>query len=245
MGEENCREMAIDIIKHCVVRELIPDLVELFCDETVPHGVRKSAGYALLGMEPPAAEVRKCKAVLGQAKCSQNLKAIVFRLLWPNELTAKEMTPHLKTKKDSVGDSYSMWIADGCSKCFAKMSYDDALEMARWAGRDVKDDDDAIHPLRELKSKIFTYCLKKFDEDKMYDVLAGVYERFCEKYKSPVYSNHDYEENSDWTCTDEELKGLVAKRRRLAESVLRRGHKNAVLWVTGWVVVMVDKVQLL
>lgn len=235
MGEENCREMAIDIIKHCVVRELVPDLVELFCDETVPHGVRKSAGYALLGLEPPAAEVRKCKAVLGQAKCSQNLKAIVFRLLWPDELTAKEMTPHLKTKKDSVGDSYSMWISDGCSKRFAKMSYDDALEMARWAGRDVKDDDDAIHPLRELKSKIFTYCLKKFDEDKMYDVLAGVYERFCEKYKSPIYPKHDYEESSNWTCTDEELKGLVAKRRRLAESVLRRGHKNAVLWVTGWV----------
>ena len=235
MGEENCREMAIDIIKHCVVRELIPDLVELFCDETVPHGVRKSAGYALFGMEPPAAEVRKCKAVLGQAKCSQNLKAIVFRLLWPDELAAKEMTPHLKTKKDSVGDSYSMWISDGCSKCFAKMSYDDALEMARWAGRDVKDDDDAIHSLRDLKRKVFTYCLKMFDEDKMYDVLAGVYERFCEKYKSPVYSKHDYEENSDWTCTDEEWKSLVVKRRRLAETVIRRGHKDVVLWVTGWV----------
>lgn len=78
MGEENCREMAIDIIKRCVVRELIPDLVELFCDETVPHGVRKSAGYALLWMEPPATEVRKCKAVLGQTKCSQNLKGIVL-----------------------------------------------------------------------------------------------------------------------------------------------------------------------
>ena len=234
-GEENCREMSIDIIKHCVVRELIPDLVELFCDETVPHGVRKSAGYALLWMEPPATEVRKCKVVLGQAKCSQNLKGIVFRLLWPDELTAKEMTPHLKTKKNSAGDSYSMWISDGCSKGFTKMSYDDALELARWAGRDVKDDDDTIHSLRDLKSKVFTYCLKKFDEDKMYDVLAGVYERFCEKYKSPIYPKHDYEESSDWTCTDEELKGLVAKRRRLAESVLRRGHKNAVLWVTGWV----------
>ena len=235
MGEENCREMAIDIIKHCVVRELIPDLVELFCDETMPHGVRKSAGYALLGMEPPAAEVRKCKAVLGQAKCSQNLKAIVFRLLWPDELTAKEMTPHLKTKKDSVGDSYSMWISDECPGRFARMSYDDALEMARWAGRDLKDDDDAIHSLRDLKRKVFTYCLKKFDEDKMYDVLAGVYERFCEKYKSPVYSKHDYEENSDWTCTDEEWKSLVVKRRRLAETVIRRGHKDVVLWVTGWV----------
>ena len=234
-GEENCREMAIDLIKHCAVRELIPDLVELFCDETVPHGVRKSAGYALLGMEPPAAEVRKCKAVLGQAKCSQNLKAIVFGLLWPDELTAKEMTPHLKTKKDSVGDSYSMWISDECPGRFARMSYDDALEMARWAGRDLKDDDDAIHSLRDLKRKVFTYCLKKFDEDKMYDVLAGVYERFCEKYKSPVYSKHDYEENSDWTCTDEEWKSLVVKRRRLAETVIRRGLKDVVLWVTGWV----------
>ena len=68
MGEENCREMAIDIIKRCVVRELIPDLVELFCDETVPHEVRKSAGYALLWMEPSAVEVRDCKVVLGQSK---------------------------------------------------------------------------------------------------------------------------------------------------------------------------------
>ena len=234
MGEENCREMAIDIIKRCVVRELIPDLVELFCDETVPHEVRKSAGYALLWMEPPATEVRKCKTILGQTKCSQNLKGIVFRLLWPGELTAKEMTPHLKTKEDSIGDSYSMWISDECPKRFAKMSYEDALEMVRWAGRDVKDEDDAIHPLRELKSKVFTYCLKKFDDDKMYDALANVYERFCEKFKSPISLKQDYEENTDWTCTDEELNGLVVKRRRLAEAVIRRGHKNAVLWVTGW-----------
>lgn len=235
MGEENCREMAIDIIKRCVVRELIPDLVELFCDETVPHEVRKSAGYALLWMGPLAAEVRDCKVVLGQSKCSLSLKGIVFRLLWPGELTAKEMTPHLKTKKDSVCDSYSMWISDECPKRFAKMSFEDALEMARWAGRGVKDGDDAIRPLRELKSKVFTYCLKKFDDDKMYGVLAGVYERFCEKFKSPISLKQDYEENSDCTCTDEELKGLVVKRRRLAEAVIRRGHKNAVLWVTGWV----------
>ena len=233
--EENCREMAIDIIKRCVVRELIPDLVELFCDATVPHGVRKSAGYALLWMEPSAAEVRDCKVVLGQSKCSPSLKGIVFRLLWPGELTAKEMIPHLQAEEDSIGDSYSMWISDECPKRFAKMSYEDALEMARWAGRDVKDDDDAIHTLRELKCKVFTYCLKKFDDDKMYDMLAGVYERFCEKYNSPIYPKHDYEENSDWSCTEEELKDLVVKRRRLAEAVIRRGHKNAVLWVTGWV----------
>ena len=234
-GEENCREMAIDIIKRCVVRELIPELVELFCDESVSHGVRKSAGYALLWMEPSAAEVRDCKVVLGQSKCSQNLKGIVFRLLWPGELTAKEMTPHLKRKEDSIGDSYSMWISDECPKLFAKMSYEDALEMARWAGRDVKDDDDVIHSLSELKCKVFTYCLKKFDDDKMYDMLAGVYERFCEKYNSPIYPKHDYEENSDWSCTEEELKGLVVQRRRLAEAVIRRGHKDAVQWITGWV----------
>ena len=172
MGEEKCREMAIEIIKRCVVRELIPDLVELFCDDTMPHEVRKSAGYALLWMEPSAAEVRDCKGVLGQSKCSQNLKGIVFRLLWPDELTAKEMTPHLQTKKDSVGDSYSVWLSTECPKRFAKMSYEDALEMVRWAGRDVKDDDNAIHTLKELQSKVFTYCLKKFDEDKMYDILV-------------------------------------------------------------------------
>ena len=235
MGEEKCREMAIEIIKRCVVRELIPDLVELFCDDTMPHEVRKSAGYALLWMEPSAAEVRDCKGVLGQSKCSQNLKGIVFRLLWPDELTAKEMTPHLQTKKDSVGDSYSVWLSTECPKRFAKMSYEDALEMVRWAGRDVKDDDNAIHTLKELQSKVFTYCLKKFDEDKMYDKLAGVYERFCEKHKSPVCPRYGSEDNSDWTCTDEELKGLVVKRRRLAEAVIRRGHKNAVLWITGWV----------
>ena len=142
---------------------------------------------------------------------------------------------HLKTKEDSIGDSYSMWISDECPKRFAKMSYEDALEMVRWAGRDVKDDDNAIHTLKELQSMVFTYCLKKFDEDKMYDKLAGVYERFCEKHKSPVCPRYGSEDNSDWTCTDEELKGLVVKRRRLAEAVIRRGHKNAVLWVTGWV----------
>ena len=234
-GEENCREMAIDIIKRCVVRELIPDLVELFCDETMPQGVRKSVGYALLWMEPSAAEVRDCKVVLEQSKCSQNLKGIVFRLLWPSELTAKEMTPHLQTKKDSVGDSYSMWLSDECPKRFVKMSYEDALEMARWAGRGVKGDDDAFHSLRELKRKVFTYCFKKFDDDEMYAVLAGVYERFCEKYNSPIYPKHDYEENSDWSCTEEELKGLVVQRRRLAEAVIRRGHKDAVQWITGWV----------
>ena len=234
VGEEKCREMAIEIIKRCVVRELIPDLVELFCDDTMPHEVRKSAGYALLWMEPSAAEVRDCKVVLGQSKCSLSLKGIVFRLLWPDELTAKEMTPHLQTKKDSVGDSYSVWLSTECPKRFAKMSYEDALEMVRWAGRDVKDDDNAIHTLKELQSKVFTYCLKKFDEDKMYDKLAGVYERFCEKHKSPVCPRYGSEDNSDWTCTDEELKGLVVKRRRLAEAVIRRGHKNAVLWITGW-----------
>ena len=115
------------------------------------------------------------------------------------------------------------------------MSYEDALEMVRWAGRYVKEDDNAIHTLKELQSKVFTYCLKKFDEDKMYDKLAGVYERFCEKHKSPVCPRYGSEDDSDWTCTDEELKGLVVKRRRLAEAVIRRGHKNAVLWITGWV----------
>lgn len=234
-GKENCREMAIDIIKRCVVRELIPDLVELFCDEAVPQRVRKSVGYALLWMEPSAAEVRDCKVVLGQSKCSPSLKGIVFRLLWPGELTAKEITPHLKRKEDSVRDSYSMWISDECPKRFAKMSYENALEMARWAGRYVKDDDDAIHTLRELKSKVFTYCFKKFDDDKMYDVLAGVYESFCEKYKSPFCSKHDCDDNSDCICTDEELRGLEVKRRRLAEAVILRGHKDAVQWITGWV----------
>ena len=235
IGEENSRKMAIDIIKRCVVRELIPDLVELFCDETMPHGVRKSAGYALLWMEPSAAEVRDCKVVLEQSKCSQNLKGIVFRLLWPSELTAKEMTPHLQTKKDSVGDSYSMWLSDECPKRFVKMSYEDALEMTRWAGRGAKGDDDEFYSLRELKRKVFTYCFKKFDDDEMYAVLAGVYERFCEKYKSPFCSKHDYDDNSDCICTDEEMRGLEVKRRRLAEAVILRGHKDAVLWVTGWV----------
>lgn len=234
-GEENCREMAIDVVKYCNMHELVPELVKLFCDKSLPCSVRKSAGYALRRMEPSATAVRDCKIVLNQRGCVQTLKGIVFSLLWPYELSAKEMIPHLALQEESIGDSYSMWVFDECPKRFSKMTYDDALEMVRWAAQEVGEVDDSIHALRELKSKVFTYCFKKYDSDEIYDLLAVVYEAFCEKHESPVFPKHDYEENSDWSCTDEELKGLVVKRRRLAEAVIRRGHQNAVLYVTGWV----------
>lgn len=232
--EEECREMAIDVVKHCRVRELVPELVKLFCDTAVPHEARKSAGYALLWIDPSPFDVRDCKNVLSQHACSQTLKGLVFRLLWPYELSAEEMTPHLTGKEDSIGDSYSMWISDECPKRFPEMSYDDALEMVRWAARDVEDDDNAIHSLGDLKRKVFTYCFKRYDTDEMYDALAVVYETFCGKYKSPFYDKPDYEEDSDWTCTEDELKGLTENRRRLATAVLRRGRPDAVLRVTGW-----------
>ena len=231
--EANCRKMAIDVIKYCGVHELLPELVKLFCAKSVPHNMRKSAGYALLWMEPPAAKVQDCKIVLRQKRCSQDLKGIVFRLLWPYELSAKEMTPHLMLKEDAVGDSYSMWVSDECPKRFSAMSYEDALEMVRWVAKDVEEDD-SIHTLKELKRKVFTYCFKKFDSDEMYDSLAYVYEAFCEKYRSPLCVRHNDDESDDWMCTEEEFAGLVEKRRRLAEAVIRHGQEKSVTWVTGW-----------
>ena len=224
--EANCRKMAIDVIKYCGVHELLPELVKLFCAKSVPHNMRKSAGYALLWMEPPAAKVQDCKIVLRQKRCSQDLKGIVFRLLWPYELSAKEMTPHLMLKEDAVGDSYSMWVSDECPKRFSAMSYEDALEMVRWVAKDVEEDD-SIHTLKELKRKVFTYCFKKFDSDEMYDSLAYVYEAFCEKYRSPLCVRHNDDESDDWMCTEEEFAGLVEKRRRLAEAVIRHGQEKS------------------
>ena len=233
--EENCREMAIDIIKYCGIQDLVPELVKLFCAQTVPLSVRKSAGYALRWIKPPAAMVQDCKVVLRQQRCPQDLKGLVFKLLWPYELSAKEMTPHLTLKEDAVGDSYSMWVSDECPKRFSAMSYEDALEMVRWSAKDAEDDDDSIHTLKELKRKVFTYCFKKFETDEMYDALACVYEVFCEKYNSPICLKPDYEEYADWMCTEDEFNGLVDQRRRLAESVIRREYKNAALWLTGWI----------
>lgn len=233
--EESCREMAIDVIKRCAVRELIPDLINLFCSEDAPLGVRKGAGYALLWMNVTATEAKGCKAVLKQSGCTQDLKGLLFRMTWPFELSAKEMTPHLTLKKNSIGDSYSMWISGECARRFEKMSQDDALEMLRWAARGVDKDDDSIHPIRELKSQVFTYCFKRAATDEMYNALAEVYESFCEKHKSPICPKHDYEEYEVWMCTDDEFKGLVSNRRRLAEAVIRRGHADAALWVSGWV----------
>lgn len=242
--EENCRDMAIDVIKHCRVHLLVPELVKLFCDKTAPYSVRKSSGYALRWMEPLASEVRDCKTVLNQRDCPQTLKGIVFSLLWPHELSAKEMTPHLTLKEGSVGDSYSMWVFDECPKRFSEMSYEDALEMVRWATKDVGDVDDSIHTLRELKGKVFTYCLKRYDSDEMYDLLAAVYEAFCDEYKSPIYLKHDHEEYADWMCTDDEFRRLTDERRRLANAVIRRGPNDAVSWVTGWICGLVDQTDI-
>ena len=233
-GENNCRDMAIDIIKRCGIRELTQDLVKLFCDDTEPCEIRKSAGYALQWMEIPAAELKMCKVVLEQARCSQGLKGLAFRMLWPYELTAKEMTPHLKTMRYSARDSYSMWITDDCPERLSVMSYADALDMVQWAATGFEDGDDVIHSLKDLKKKVFTYCFKKFDTIEMYDALAVIYEVFSARCESPIELTQDADDRKDYKCSEHEFNSCVDKRRGLAEAVVRRGHRDCARWVTCW-----------
>lgn len=238
--EESCRDMTIDVVKRCGVRELVPELVKVFCDASVPCDLRKHAGYALLWLEPVAADVLDCKSVLNQSKCPQTLKSIVFKLLWPYAMSAAEMIAHLTVKEDAIGDAYSSWVSDGCPQRLPEMSYEDALEMLKWAAYDVGKDDNSIHTLRNLKRKVFTYCFKRYDSPEMCDALAAVYESFGDVHKSPLYLKRDHEESACWMCSDDEFNGLVIERRRLAETVVRRGRKDAVLRVTGWVCALLD-----
>lgn len=131
------RDLAMDIVRACELREATDLLIKIILNPTGSDRVRHGAAIAL--REWANAEIReKVKAQLKSEHLDDDdIRGCVLSILWPASLKPDELIPLLtKPKRDNYAGSYQDFLHDGFRQGLAKV---DLVPLIKWA-KDVASD---------------------------------------------------------------------------------------------------------
>lgn len=188
-------DTAIDIVRRARILPMVDALVDFFIDDSKDISLRVNAGYALVELANNA-QRKRCRAVLSQSM-PKRLKGVALRLLWPDCMTAKELTPLLTPGEDHVLDSYEYWLEYEFLKTLERLKEEDARELLSWAISDVKYDKEGEHHFFAAKKGVFLHCWVKYFTQEYFGLLAKGLEAFSKIYRSPFRNHSVYDKDKN------------------------------------------------
>ena len=212
-------EMAIDIIRECQIHELENRLIDIFCDPTFEHELRKHAGYALCEYALDESRAR-CKDILRDSKCAPDLKGLLFRMTWPRLITMSEMGPHLTEPSLCVIDAYYFWMVHDFPNTLLGLTPEKAKEALEWAVVSVHETDGYRNSLLNMRKQIFTLCWIKFATYDFMPLLAEGMRAFLKIHMLPFADESIHGTPPALCYTNKEFYADIEKRHRLAEALI-------------------------
>lgn len=211
-------DLAFDIVREARLLQVIDSVVAFFCDSTKSDNSRIAAGYVLL--EFANKEQRKMCRCLLNTSMSNWVKGLLLKLLWPNDLSSKELVSLLTPRRELTLDSYSWWLSEDFLKSLAQCPNEDLLELLKWANdRDVESDEDSH--FSQALCGIFLHCWKTFDAQTSQGLmlLAKGLEKYASKYKSP-FLDRDRRQSSNFKYTEGDYKKDTIRRQQMVRFIV-------------------------
>lgn len=125
------RESAIDIAGYCALKELAPELIDVFLDAEDIFRVRKRAAIAL--KQVAGGEIR---TLLRQKNVNSwigdeddDLKGYYLHIMWPSHMSLNELLPLVASKKRNYVGSYKIFLECELPK---SLSDDDLPRILDW-----------------------------------------------------------------------------------------------------------------
>lgn len=213
------RELAISIVRECKAIELEDYLVDIFCDSSEEHGLRSQAAYSLQDFASYNAR-NACKRLLTDINSDIGLKGLVFRLCWPELISIEEIAPHLLKEDRHIIDAYEIWLTHDFPESLESLSLDDCLGLLTWAIENIERRDDYHDSVFDMKRQIYTLCWKKFDDPRIYYLLARGLFNFQRIYESPFADSSIYGIPATLILERKDFIAGVLKRHIVAEYMI-------------------------
>ncbi len=217
-GESDSKiDLAFDIIRKARLLQIVDSVVTFFCDSTKSLSSRISAGYVLLEFANEAQKER-CRSLL-DSSIPNRIKGMLLKLLWPNKLSATELINLLIPRRESILDSYSLWLSHDFPSSLGCCSIDDLLELLTWANKNIGKDED--HHFSDALHSIFLHCWKIFDVKTCQGLklLARGLEGYVSRHSSP-FSSFDVRQSSHLGYTEVDYKKDVVRRQRIVKFII-------------------------
>ncbi len=216
---ETVMDTAIDIIRRARLVSVSDMLVEMFCDEALDLSLRKSAGYALVELADKKQRSR-CKRVLQGPRVNQ-LKGIVLRMVWPDQMSVEELIPLLCHKNGNVADSFFSWITHGgFVASLSRMSSGDKIKLLTWAVSEIKRRDGLLDCIADARRSVFLHCWKEERSKKFVPLLAKGIVAYDAAYQSPFGNDNDEWRDSSHIFSDTDFSNDVEWRRAVAKHIV-------------------------
>ena len=216
---ETVMDTAIDIIRRARLMPVSDLLVEMFCDEALGLSLRKSAGYALVELADKKQRSR-CKKVLRGPRVNQ-LKGIVLRMAWPDQMSVEELIPLLCHKSGSVADSFFSWITHGgFVASLSRMVSDDKIKLLTWAVSEIKRHDGLLDCIADARRSVFLHCWKAERSKKFVPLLAKGIVAYDATYQSPFDNENDELRDSSHIFSRQDFSNDVKRRREVAKCIV-------------------------
>ena len=212
-------DVAVDIIRRARLMSVSDLLVEMFCDETLNLSLRKRVGYALVELADKKQRSR-CKKVL-QGPMVNQLKGIVLRMAWPDQMSVEEFIPLLCHKSGSVTDSFFSWITHGgFVASLSRLSSGDTIKLLRWAVSEIKCRDGLLDCIADARRSIFLHCWKAERSKKFVPLLAKGIVAYDAAYQSPFGNDNDELRDSSHIFSRQDFSNDVKRRREVAKCIV-------------------------
>ena len=211
-------DVAFDIVREARLLQVMDSVVAFFCDSTKSDNSRIAAGYVLL--EFANKEQRKMCRCLLNTSISNRVKGLLLKLLWPKNLSTKELVSLLTPRRELILDSYSLWLSDDFLKLLVQCSNEDLLELLKWANdKDIGSDED--YHFSQALCGIFLHCWKTFDAQTRQGLmlLAKGLEKYASKYRSP-FLDRDRRQSSNFKYTEGDYKKDTIRRQQMIRFII-------------------------
>lgn len=107
------RDLAMDIVRACELRELTDLLITLAFTPGAPHRLRHGAGITLREWADASLRAKIKQQVKPELLDDDDVRGCVLSILWPDALTADELIPLLtKPAKDNYVGSYQIFLGE-------------------------------------------------------------------------------------------------------------------------------------
>ncbi len=218
------REMSINIIRECRIKELENELATIFCNEPEDHSIRLSAGYTLIGLASESSR-KKCLSLLADENCSSDFVGLIFQMTWPHLVAIREMWPHIAAFNKHRMDSLWTWMEFDFPKSLPNLSEDKSFEVLEWLIKHVDINSD-YNGAKTMLRQTLTLCWNKFCTPKRYELIFRGVMLFSQNYEYPFFEKAIHEVPDIICCSSGKFASASLKRREWAKGIMNISDIN-------------------